>query len=202
MADRLIFYEYWTTHFHQKLPPLSQGSHISAQKSTKAMDKRGGFRGDGWVLTKMATLSNWVYVDVHCLNHWFLSSTCLLDCHSEGAISVLLQEWKMFNFGVWFGKAGKKIEWVLEIRRHNLQPLISIPWIKFIILYVSCLWIIGHKFTFNSEMHPQQKFSENATWRWCEPTCLCLEPLFDIEPIWPLTLTHVIFDLDSRDLYT
>ena len=32
-----------------------------------------------------------------------------------------------------------------------------------------------------------------ATWRWCEPTCLCL-------PIWPLPMTHVTFDLDHWDL--
>ncbi len=41
-----------------------------------------------------------------------------------------------------------------------------------------------------------------ATWRWCEPTCLCLEPPLDLEPcdlspwLWPLTLTIVTFDLE------
>ncbi len=55
----------------------------------------------------------------------------------------------------------KKIEWVVEIRRHNFQLLISIWWIKFIILFLSCIWIMGHKSTFMSEMHPRQKFSDD-----------------------------------------
>ncbi len=50
-------------------------------------------------------------------------------------------------------------------------------------------------FWFYSLLRKFNKFKQNeATWRWCEPTCLCLEPLFDLGqddlwrwPMWLLT---------------
>ncbi len=40
-------------------------------------------------------------------------------CHYEGAIGVLRQEWKMSDFGVWFGKADKKLN---GFRNKKTQP--------------------------------------------------------------------------------
>ena len=38
-------------------------------------------------------------------------------------------------------------------------------------------------------IHPSKNLNirNEATWRWCEPTCLCLDPLFDLDPcdLWP-----------------
>ena len=44
-------------------------------------------------------------------------------------------------------------------------------------------------------------YKNEATWRWCEPTCLSLGPVIWPWPMWPLTLTHVTFDLDAWTKY-